>query len=58
MVQRLAGKMLESRSAIPVPTFVSRCVGGYKESSSGTREQGKAAREFFTQWKTVYVDPL
>lgn len=32
--------------------------GGMKESSSGTREQGKAAREFFTQWKTVYVDPL
>ncbi len=32
--------------------------GGFKESSSGTREQGKAAREFFTQWKTVYVDPL
>lgn len=32
--------------------------GGFKESSSGSREQGKAAREFFTQWKTVYVDPL
>jgi|SRR5581483_10578888 aldehyde dehydrogenase (NAD+) len=32
--------------------------GGFKDSSSGTREQGKAAREFFTQWKTVYVDPL
>lgn len=32
--------------------------GGFKESSSGTREQGKAARDFFTQWKTVYVDPL
>ncbi|PZR86654.1 MAG: aldehyde dehydrogenase family protein, partial [Candidatus Nephthysia bennettiae] len=31
--------------------------GGYKASSSGSREQGKAAREFFTQWKTVYVDP-
>jgi alpha-ketoglutaric semialdehyde dehydrogenase len=28
-----------------------------KESSSGSREQGKAASEFFTQWKTVYVDP-
>jgi aldehyde dehydrogenase (NAD+) len=28
-----------------------------RESSSGSREQGKAAREFFTQWKTVYVDP-
>lgn len=30
--------------------------GGMGESSSGSREQGKAAREFFTQWKTVYVD--
>jgi aldehyde dehydrogenase (NAD+) len=32
--------------------------GGFKDSSSGTREQGKASREFFTQWKTMYVDPL
>lgn len=32
--------------------------GGTKASSSGLREQGKAAREFFTEWKTVYVDPL
>lgn len=32
--------------------------GGFKASSSGLREQGKAAREFFSQWKTVYVDPL
>ncbi len=31
--------------------------GGTKASSSGSREQGKAAREFFTEWKTVYVDP-
>jgi aldehyde dehydrogenase (NAD+) len=31
--------------------------GGFKGSSSGTREQGKAAREFFTQIKTVYLDP-
>jgi acyl-CoA reductase-like NAD-dependent aldehyde dehydrogenase len=30
--------------------------GGMKESSSGSREQGKVAREFFTQWKTVYLD--
>jgi acyl-CoA reductase-like NAD-dependent aldehyde dehydrogenase len=30
--------------------------GGMQESSSGSREQGKAAREFFTQWKTVYMD--
>jgi aldehyde dehydrogenase (NAD+) len=30
--------------------------GGMQDSSSGSREQGKAAREFFTQWKTVYVD--
>jgi aldehyde dehydrogenase (NAD+) len=27
-----------------------------RESSSGTREQGKVARDFFTQWKTVYID--
>jgi aldehyde dehydrogenase (NAD+) len=32
--------------------------GGMQESSSGSREQGKAAREFFTQWKTVYMDTL
>ncbi len=32
--------------------------GGMQESSSGSREQGRAAREFFTQWKTVYVDRL
>lgn len=32
--------------------------GGAKESSSGSREQGKAAKEFFTQWKTVYMDQL
>ena len=31
--------------------------GGFKHSSSGSREQGKAAREFFTQTKTVYLDP-
>jgi alpha-ketoglutaric semialdehyde dehydrogenase len=30
--------------------------GGMKGSSSGSREQGKAAKEFFTQWKTVYMD--
>lgn len=30
--------------------------GGTKESSSGSREQGKVAREFFTEWKTVYLD--
>jgi alpha-ketoglutaric semialdehyde dehydrogenase len=32
--------------------------GGMQESSSGSREQGKVAREFFTQWKTVYIDRL
>jgi aldehyde dehydrogenase (NAD+) len=32
--------------------------GGMKSSSSGSREQGKAAREFFTEWKTVYIDAL
>jgi aldehyde dehydrogenase (NAD+) len=31
--------------------------GGYKSSSSYSREQGKASREFFTQVKTVYIDP-
>jgi len=31
--------------------------GGMKGSSSYSREQGKAAREFFTQLKTVYLDP-
>lgn len=30
--------------------------GGTKDSSSGSREQGKVAREFFTEWKTVYLD--
>ncbi|MFC5650569.1 aldehyde dehydrogenase family protein [Paenibacillus solisilvae] len=31
--------------------------GGMKDSSSNSREQGKSAREFFTQVKTVYLDP-
>jgi aldehyde dehydrogenase (NAD+) len=31
--------------------------GGMKESSSSSREQGKAALEFYTQLKTVYFDP-
>jgi alpha-ketoglutaric semialdehyde dehydrogenase len=31
--------------------------GGYKGSSSYSREQGKAARDFYTQTKTVYIDP-
>lgn len=31
--------------------------GGYKGSSSYSREQGKSAREFYTQVKTVYLDP-
>jgi len=30
--------------------------GGYKHSSSHSREQGKSAREFFTQVKTIYMD--
>ena len=30
--------------------------GGMKGSSSYSREQGKAAREFYTQTKTVYID--
>lgn len=32
--------------------------GGMKESSSYSRQQGKAASEFPTQVKTVYVDPM
>jgi alpha-ketoglutaric semialdehyde dehydrogenase len=31
--------------------------GGMKGSSSYSREQGKSSREFFTQVKTVYIDP-
>ena len=30
--------------------------GGMGDSSSGSREQGKVARDFFTQWKTIYID--
>ncbi len=32
--------------------------GGYKDSGNGSREQGKAAAEFYTQLKTVYMDPM
>ncbi|WP_027415285.1 aldehyde dehydrogenase family protein [Aneurinibacillus terranovensis] len=32
--------------------------GGCKNSSSGSREQGKTAIEFYTQVKTVYLDPM
>lgn len=32
--------------------------GGKKGSSSGSREQGSAAREFYTETKTVQVNPL
>lgn len=32
--------------------------GGTKASSSFSREQGKAAVEFFTETSTVYIDPL
>jgi acyl-CoA reductase-like NAD-dependent aldehyde dehydrogenase len=32
--------------------------GGVKDSSHGQREQGKAAREFFTESKTVYLAQL
>ena len=31
--------------------------GGYKQSSSYSREQGRAAIEFFTQTKTVTIAP-
>lgn len=40
----------ESTGAEPHVPF-----GGMKDSSSFSREQGKASREFFTQLKTVYV---
>ena len=29
--------------------------GGFGDSAHGPREQGWAAREFFTQWKTIYL---
>ncbi len=32
--------------------------GGMKGSSSGSREQGSAAREFYTETKTVQVNPV
>jgi aldehyde dehydrogenase (NAD+) len=31
--------------------------GGIKASSSGSREQGSAAREFYTEIKTVQINP-
>jgi aldehyde dehydrogenase (NAD+) len=31
--------------------------GGMKGSSSGSREQGPAAREFYTETKTVQINP-
>jgi aldehyde dehydrogenase (NAD+) len=31
--------------------------GGMKSSSSGTREQGPAARDFYTATKTVQINP-
>jgi aldehyde dehydrogenase (NAD+) len=30
--------------------------GGCKDSSSGSREMGMAAIEFYTQLKTIYLD--
>ncbi len=30
--------------------------GGIRESSVGPPEQGKTARDFYTQWKTVFID--
>ncbi|WP_349729925.1 aldehyde dehydrogenase family protein [Peribacillus frigoritolerans] len=32
--------------------------GGCKNSSTGSREQGKTAIEFYTEVKTVYMDPM
>lgn len=31
--------------------------GGTKASSSGTREQGEVAKDFYTEWKTVQINP-
>ena len=31
--------------------------GGVKQSSSGSREQGPAAREFYTEIKTIQIGP-
>jgi len=31
--------------------------GGTKASSSGTREQGTVAKDFYTEWKTVQINP-
>jgi alpha-ketoglutaric semialdehyde dehydrogenase len=31
--------------------------GGMKDSSSGSREQGEAAKEFFTTTKTIFIKP-
>lgn len=31
--------------------------GGMKASSSGTREQGTVAKDFYTEWKTVQINP-
>lgn len=41
----------ETAGAEPHTSF-----GGYKQSSSFSREQGKSARDFFTQIKTIYMD--
>lgn len=43
----------ESAGADPHVPF-----GGVKDSGGGPKEQGKAAREFFTRTKTVYLRPL
>ena len=31
--------------------------GGEKASGLGPREQGKAAREFYTSWRTISIAP-
>ena len=43
----------ESAGAEPHVPF-----GGVKASSSGSREQGKSAREFFTEIKTIYIEDV
>ena len=49
----LADAIAEGVAALEAAARLHRSVDG--EVDSGPREQGKAAREFFTQSKTVYV---
>lgn len=50
-----AGMVMVNAPTAGVDPHVS--FGGRKGSSYGAREQGSAAREFYTQHKTTYTDP-